>query len=678
VYAGALSGVQVSLAIVGEQDTGGAGRDTLVSINSLLGSAFNDTLIGNDDPNIIEGGAGDDTLAGGLGVDTLSYASAGAGVTVSLATQTAQNTIGAGTDTATGFENLIGSAHNDSLTGTDLANVIAGGAGNDAITGGGGVDQLNGGDGDDTISGGLDADVLDGGAGLDNVAGGEGNDLLFGGGGNDRVYGDAGNDNLNGNEGDDSLYGGEGVDTLQGGLGNDFLDAGAGADTLNGGDGNDTLRGGADADALDGGAGADTADFRDRTGAVVLTLAGATLSTATIGGVAEDTLVNIENVIGGTGADTLTGDAGANSLFGWDGDDVLRGGAGADLMDGGAGADMADYRDQTVAVVVTLNGAVDATVSIGGVVEDRLRNIEHVRSGSGADVLTGDSSANGLYGFAGDDVLRGGGGADALVGGTGVDVVDYRDKTTAVVLTLNGGSNVTVTVGGVAEDTIREFESVYGGSAADTLTGDAAANTFRGGGGADVLNGAGGVDTLDFSDKTTSVVLTLNGATTATATVGGVLEDTFRNFENVIGGSGADTLTGDALANALQGGLGDDILTGAGGADVLTGGGGLDTFVYSALGDSTVAVGGRDRIADFVRGSDKIDLRGIDASTATADDQAFTFSTAFAAGSPGRLIVTANGTGNWLVQGDVDGNGVADFAIEVLSATALTATDFLL
>jgi Ca2+-binding RTX toxin-like protein len=78
-------------------------------------------------------------MVGGLGVDTDAYASAGAGVVVNLATTTAQNTGAAGTDTASGFENLTGSAFDDTLTGDGSANVIDGGAGNDTLIGGAGM-----------------------------------------------------------------------------------------------------------------------------------------------------------------------------------------------------------------------------------------------------------------------------------------------------------------------------------------------------------------------------------------------------------------------------------------------------------------------------------------------------------------------------------------------------------
>ena len=147
------------------------GSDTLSNFENLAGSAFNDTLTGDGNANILSGLAGNDVLVGGVGNDTLrgaagndtlygglgndvmdggpagsdtaSYADAAAGVSVSLARQgAAQNTIGAGTDTLTNFENLNGSAHNDTLAGDGNANILNGLAGNDVITGNGGSDTL--------------------------------------------------------------------------------------------------------------------------------------------------------------------------------------------------------------------------------------------------------------------------------------------------------------------------------------------------------------------------------------------------------------------------------------------------------------------------------------------------------------------------------------------------------
>ena len=129
------TGVTVDLNLQGAaQNTVAAGSDTLTGIENLVGSALNDTLTGNADDNVIEGGLGNDTLVGGAGDDTASYAGATAGVTVSLALQgAAQNTVNAGTDTLSGFENLLGSAFNDSLTGDAARTPLSGGAGDDTL-----------------------------------------------------------------------------------------------------------------------------------------------------------------------------------------------------------------------------------------------------------------------------------------------------------------------------------------------------------------------------------------------------------------------------------------------------------------------------------------------------------------------------------------------------------------
>jgi Ca2+-binding RTX toxin-like protein len=136
-YATSPSGVNVSL-MTGMGTGGDAQGDTLVNIENLTGSNFDDTL---------EGNAGNNKLVGGLGVDTVSYAHAasganGLGVTVSLAITKAQNTVTAGKDTLIGFENLTGSQFNDKLTGNTGNNVLTGLGGNDILTGGAGHDTF--------------------------------------------------------------------------------------------------------------------------------------------------------------------------------------------------------------------------------------------------------------------------------------------------------------------------------------------------------------------------------------------------------------------------------------------------------------------------------------------------------------------------------------------------------
>jgi Ca2+-binding RTX toxin-like protein len=148
-YATSASAVTVNLSTA--LSSGGAGKDSLVSIENVIGSAFRDVLIGDggannlrggDNNDSIDGGAGDDVMAGEAGTDLVTYASSTVGVTVSLAIATAQNTVGAGIDTLSGFEDLTGSKFADNLTGDGLANRITGGVGADVLTGGDGKDRF--------------------------------------------------------------------------------------------------------------------------------------------------------------------------------------------------------------------------------------------------------------------------------------------------------------------------------------------------------------------------------------------------------------------------------------------------------------------------------------------------------------------------------------------------------
>ncbi|MGF6207093.1 retention module-containing protein [Pseudomonas frederiksbergensis] len=152
--------------------TGTSGDDVLVAgtgNNILNAGDGNDVLTAGSGNNELHGGAGNDLLYsgpgndlldGGTGTDTASYAHATAGVTVNLGLLTAQNTLGAGTDTLTGIENLTGSNFNDTLTGDNNSNVINGGLGNDVLNGGGGDDFLIGGLGNNTLTGGAGADTF--------------------------------------------------------------------------------------------------------------------------------------------------------------------------------------------------------------------------------------------------------------------------------------------------------------------------------------------------------------------------------------------------------------------------------------------------------------------------------------------------------------------------------------
>ncbi|WP_394754772.1 hypothetical protein, partial [Crenothrix sp.] len=121
------------------------GRIATTTAANLTGNTLNNNLYANSANNIMDSGTG---------IDTLSYlygTIANTGVTVSLATTSAQTTVGSGSDTVLNFENLIGSNYNDKLTGNSGNNILNGGLGNDIISGGAGKDTLMGGNGNDSF-----------------------------------------------------------------------------------------------------------------------------------------------------------------------------------------------------------------------------------------------------------------------------------------------------------------------------------------------------------------------------------------------------------------------------------------------------------------------------------------------------------------------------------------------
>ncbi|MCW9042820.1 MAG: hypothetical protein OQK05_05700 [Pseudopelagicola sp.] len=147
--------------------------------------------------------------------------------------------------------------------------------------------------------------------------------------------------------------------------------------------------------------------------------------------------------------------------------------------------------------------------------------------------------------------------------------------------------------------------------------------------------------------------------------------------DEITGGSGDDHLVGQKGRDALDGGLGADTLEGGGGADTLSGGAddeAVDHFVFNTVAHSGIGVDERDLITDFDSGTDLIVLTGIDADTALADNQALAFSDGGAAANSVWLEELPGDF--WLVRGDVTGDSVADFEIEV-AAQGIEATDFL-
>jgi serralysin len=372
----------------------------------------------------------------------------------------------------------------------------------------------------------------------------------------------------------------------------------------------------------------------------------------------------IENAVGGSGNDTLVGNQTANLLNGGAGLDTLTGSAGDDSLDGGGGGDTATYGGQRsqYEIVQLSDGSVrvsdlrtdtpdgrdlvwhtewfqfaDRTYSAGELATGTTLPVTPsppvsppsppvsppspavaqdrvVAGGSASDRLTGEAGNDLLYGYAGNDVLLGAAGADRLDGGSGRDYASYSGASAGVVADLLSPA---VNGGDAQGDTFAGIENLLGSGAADVLRGNNAANVIKGGGGDDLLHGRRGNDALD-------------------------------------------------------GGLGSDVVYGQAGRDSLTGGGGRDRFAFNAVGESSGSA--VDLIRDFHRGQDRIDLRSIDAKTTLSGNQAFAFiGQAAFDGHAGQLRFAAG-----LLQGDTNGDRIADFQVKVAGLSVMAKSDFFL
>jgi Ca2+-binding RTX toxin-like protein len=170
---------------------------------------------------------------------------------------------------------------------------------------------------------------------------------------------------------------------------------------------------------------------------------------------------------------------------------------------------------------------------------------------------------------------------------------------------------------------------------------------------------------LAEDDLTPLIANTLAGNDVISGSTG---QDTLLGFDGddrLSGGDDSDVLVGGAGRDKLFGGEGGDILRGGAGGDILTGGAGDDVFEFAAVSDSTARNSGRDRIVGFESG-DLIDLSLIDAvQTAGSEgtNEEFTLVEAFT-GVAGQLIIrTGELAGSFVVEGDVNGDSKADFAI---------------
>ncbi len=577
---------------------GTVGPDKIVNFEGIEGSDVADTLTGNALDNYFDGRGGQDIINGGAGNDTVDYSWAASGITVTLGASGAQTTvIGGDTDKISLIENIIGTSKDDEITGNALVNVLKGGDGADKITGGAGADTIDGGAGDDVIViAGIDAqaDVILGGTETDKIsvtgttaltledfsasaasieiwqgtvtrfsarprtilltsrasrrlrvfcswmaapgttpskahaAGVLGMDLR-GGAGDDTLIGAGQADKLDGGDGEDSLEGGAGNDTLKGGAGSDTIFGDAGNDTITGGAGNDFMDGGEDDDTYIVSGADGQFDIINDTGAV-----GAD---------------KIE--VQGTLAITLdVFDAGAAGIEQWKGNNTA--------VLGNAGENRLDFSGITATGITFIDG------------------------GAGDDFLTAADSGSELRGGLGDDTLTGGAGEDTFNGGIGNDVID----------------------GGAGKDTIiftgieSQFDAVQGGANTDKIQ---------------VVGAV--VVTLDKFDSTTNGIEEWFGAIGSTQGVVGNANDNILNFVGLTnvqnlpfidGGAGDDVITGDHSGRDLRGGTGDDTITGGDGGDIINGGIG-DDDIDGGKGNDKILINGAEGQFDLIAGGDDTD-----------------------------------------------------------------------
>jgi len=487
-----------------------------------------------------------------------------------------------------------------------------------------------------------------------------------------------------------SITAGSGNDSIVTASGDDYLDGGLGADSMTGGAGNDTY-------------------LVDSLGDLITELAGegideirTWLSSYSLAG-----LVNVENLIATTdNVHDFRGNAGNNLISGAGGNDFIRlqdggidtanGGGGNDVFLFGATLTSADSVDGGIGLdQVAIQGDYSGGLTLGAA----FASIESFAILPGSDTRFGDPGTN-FYSYnlttinsnvapgvlmiidanrlrVGEDFtfngsaetdgnffLYGGGGTDTLLGGSNNDTfyfgengqfgaTDHVDGGISGTDQLGLRGSYTITFGA---NQLTSIESIGLVSAQDTRFGALGTSynynlTMNDG------NVAAGVRmTVDAAPLRGTETLTFDGSAE--------IDGSFRIF----GGRGADT---------IKGSQGSDLITGSLGADSLRGGGGNDMFNYRTVDESTSAA--RDAILDFTNG-DLINLSPIDAIAGSPANDAFTFvgSAAFSNTAGELRAVFDSGSNVWTVQGDINGDGIADLQISVVSDHPIVATDFIL
>lgn len=326
---------------------------------------------------------------------------------------------------------------------------------------------------------------------------------------------------------------------------------------------------------------------------------------------------------------------------------------------------------------------------------DKVHDIIELAIGDKATISGSDDNDH-ISGNGGDDSISGGNGNDDLLGDLGDD-------------SLNGGNGADTLNGGAGDD------SLFGGYGNDSLSGSSGLDKLNGGAGNDALSGGDGNDIYycdSDSDTISESSLASGGYDTeyASASESGLAANVEKlvltgSAVKGVGNAGNNAILGNSVSNYLHGGSGNDLVSGGvgddsclggSGGDRLVGGGGKDAiyggvdsvrdiFDFDALSDSKVGAAYRDKVYNFVSGTDDIDLSTIDAK-ALATDGGFNDKFAFNGTTAKAYCVwylkgdlDADGlVDDVLVRADVNGNTVADLEIALIGTNSVSATDFVL
>jgi len=597
----------------------------------LYGNDGSDYLFGNDAADTLYGGLGDDTLDGGKGADVI-YGNDGDDWIIYDVTDAASKIFG-GNDTDTLDASASIKAVNIDLMKYNDIEVFLGSSGNDTIAYNSNFLEIDGGEGSNDLLTAAKAkqgvSIVAGGDVIQNierVIGSNYNDVIIVGDGQD------GNFYFNGGGGADSLAGGSGSDNLLGGAGNDTILYDA-------------------QDYLDGGAGIDVLDLRDETSDVTIDLSDTTAK-----------YKGFENILGGSGMDTLLGDGKTNLLSAGDGGNWLDGKGGKDTITGGEGDDTIVYDSSDLSSNVHGGGGTDlldastairkVTVNLGS-----YSDIENFYGSDYSDSIVGNATTQEIKSGDGDDTI----GYDfstmqdaVIDGGAGSDVLVAINATNGIELSIDPDmiTNVERFVGSQYDDTLDAGMSGLtwdGGAGNDLLISGTGNDILRGGAGndtyvfqagfgndtimadtanvGDVINFGEISDDIDISRSGSDLVFGVSAGNDHLATDTVTLKNWYSGSKKiskffvdgglkvfsdfVIGNDDDNKLQTSAVNAYLEGGAGNDVIKGGKGSDLLNGDAGNDTLFGNA-GDDKLRGGEGNNVLDGGAGNDVLTAEGHD------------------------------------------------------------------